>query len=132
MTQRENNPTGPRSTPLGHVQTKMRPLRAESDVELHAAAESKSTENQRPLKNERLSDPDNAVLNVKGVSLLLGISTRSVLRLARQNRLPGKKYTKEWRFSRAAILKDMSEPDHPKTLEAFLKDPRSNVRGVKK
>ena len=47
-------------------------------------------------------DPE--VLNADGTALLLGVSARLVLRLAREGKLPGKKVGKEWRFRRATVL----------------------------
>ncbi|MFP5328264.1 MAG: helix-turn-helix domain-containing protein [Acidimicrobiia bacterium] len=48
--------------------------------------------------------PSEAVLTAEQAAQLLKVSTKTVLRLARQGELPAHKVGRSWRFSRAALL----------------------------
>jgi excisionase family DNA binding protein len=87
----------------------------------------------RASRRRRLEPLDPEVLNAAGAAGVLGVSARLVLRLARKNKLPGKKVGKEWRFRRTALLQWLgkSEPSVPEWVEklvamgkAELKPPR--------
>ena len=82
-------------------------------------------------KNQRLAQPDNAILDATGAAQLLGVSTRLVKRLAHEGKLPGKKVGREWRFRRATILRwlgEPAEPELPEDLEGLLKSGRVKIR----
>lgn len=44
------------------------------------------------------------VLDASGAALLLKVSTKTVLKLARAGELPARKVGREWRFETAALL----------------------------
>lgn len=50
-------------------------------------------------------DDDNAVLTADEAALLLQVSTKTLLRLARAGELPGRKIGREWRFARNELLR---------------------------
>lgn len=70
---------------------------------------------QHPHKKARhpLKPVDAEVLNAPGAAALLSVSSRLILRLARQGKIPGKKVGKEWRFRRAAILQWLGKTESP-------------------
>jgi excisionase family DNA binding protein len=47
---------------------------------------------------------DDEVLTAEQVAALLRVSTKTVLRLARQGDLPGRKIGRAWRFARVELL----------------------------
>lgn len=58
-------------------------------------------------EDEALGDPggpDEAVLTGVEAAELLRVSVKTVLRLARDGELPGRKVGREWRFARADLL----------------------------
>ena len=75
------------------------------------------------------ADPD--VLNSEGAAEMLGVSKRLVVRLAGQDRIPGRKVGKEWRFRRTEILRWLSEPDLDRDVNSLLQDPRVKLRARK-
>jgi excisionase family DNA binding protein len=48
--------------------------------------------------------PVDQVLDASGAALLLKVSTKTVLRLARAGELPARKVGREWRFETSALL----------------------------
>jgi len=79
-------------------------------------------ETHTPAGRRRLEPIEPEVLTARGAARVLGVSARLVLRLARKNKLPGKKVGKEWRFRRAALLQWLgkSEPSVPEWVEKLV------------
>lgn len=50
-------------------------------------------------------EDDNAVLTAGQAAQLLHVSTKTLLRLARDGDLPGRKIGREWRFARTELLR---------------------------
>ena len=65
---------------------------------------------QRPKKRKRRVPQDAEILNADGAAEALGITTRLLLKLAREGKIPGKKLGKEWRFRRSTILRWLGDP----------------------
>ena len=70
------------------------------------------------------------VLDADQAAEVLGISRTLLLRLAREEKLPGKKLGKEWRFRLSTLLRWLGETEQPipSSLEEILKDPRVQIR----
>ena len=70
------------------------------------------------------------VLDADQAAEVLGISRTLLLRLAREEKLPGKKLGKEWRFRLSTLLRWLGETEQPlaSSLEELLKDPRVRIR----
>jgi len=81
-----------------------------------------SRKSRKPSGHRRLEPLDPEVLTASGAAQALGVSARLVLRLARKNKLPGKKVGKEWRFRRTALLQWLgkTEPPTPHWVEKLL------------
>ena len=54
---------------------------------------------------------DNEVLNLEEAIKFFGVSERTMIKLLREERIPARKIGREWRFSRAALLKWLGEGD---------------------
>ena len=54
-------------------------------------------------RRQRVIPQDKEILNAQEVALVLGISERLVLRLARDGEIPARKLGREWRFLRSAL-----------------------------
>ncbi|MDP9442092.1 MAG: helix-turn-helix domain-containing protein [Actinomycetota bacterium] len=50
-------------------------------------------------------EDENAVLTAEEAAQLLHVSTKTLLRLARDGELPGRKIGREWRFARQELLR---------------------------
>lgn len=57
----------------------------------------------QPLEH---ADP---VLDSAGAAQLLRVSSKTILRLARDGQLPGRKIGREWRFARSALLEHLAK-----------------------
>ena len=94
---------------------------------------------KRPKPQSRWStslEPNGAeVLNAAGAGRLLGVSPRLVLQLARQEKLPGKKIGREWRFRRTALLQWLGKVEQvPEWVRRLEKLGKAEVieKGTKK
>lgn len=63
----------------------------------------RSYEKMRPMAAPE-GPPQDQVLDASGAALLLKVSTKTVLRLARAGELPARKVGREWRFETSALL----------------------------
>lgn len=64
---------------------------------------------------DRLEHMHPEVLNVEGAAKALGVSTKTILNLARKGQIPGKKVGKEWRFRLQTLLRWLGEGSHTAT-----------------
>ena len=64
---------------------------------------------------------DKYILDVKGVAVILGVSTFTVYRLIAKNILPTTKVGKQYRFHRNAILLWIASDSKTNQLESLLK-----------
>jgi excisionase family DNA binding protein len=77
---------------------------------------------KRVKKRPRNVPQDKEILNAKDAAIVLGISERLVLRLARDGEIPGKKLGREWRFLRSAIRNSLSgQADEDELMRALSK-----------
>ncbi len=56
-------------------------------------------------RRRRNMEDENAVLTAEEAAQLLHVSTKTLLRLARDGELPGRKIGREWRFARQELLR---------------------------
>jgi len=67
---------------------------------------------------------DNDILNLEQAMELFGVSERTMIKLLREENVPARKIGREWRFSRAALLRWLGEGDsanyqnHPEQYQA--------------
>lgn len=54
---------------------------------------------------------DNDILNLEQAMDFFGVSERTMIKLLREERIPARKIGREWRFSKAALLKWLGEGD---------------------
>lgn len=78
---------------------------------------------QRPHPDpnkDRLDRMHPEVLNVAGAARVLGVSTKTILNLARKGVIPAKKVGKEWRFRLQTLLRWLGDGTTPssRTKEA--------------
>jgi excisionase family DNA binding protein len=64
---------------------------------------------------------DKEILNAEQAGAVLGISTRLVLRLARDGEIPGQKLGREWRFLRSALRSYLGGESEAAAISAALK-----------
>jgi excisionase family DNA binding protein len=77
---------------------------------------------KRVKKRPRNVPQDKEILNAKEAAIVLGISERLLLRLARDGEIPGKKLGREWRFLRSAIRNSLSgQADEDELMRALSK-----------
>jgi len=57
---------------------------------------------------------DNDILNLEQAMEFFGVSERTMIKLLREENVPARKIGREWRFSRAALLKWLGEGDSTK------------------
>jgi excisionase family DNA binding protein len=85
------------------------------------------------MPKRRSQDPvsvasKNQVLNAEGAAVLLGVSSRLVLRLARAGTLPARKVGKEWRFTSSAILQWLGKVEAmPEWVEPLVRAGKAKV-----
>ena len=76
----------------------------------------------RKKKKPRVLPQDKEILNAAEAAIVLGISERLLLRLARDGEVPGKKLGREWRFLRSSIRSSISgEKDEDELLRLLTK-----------
>ena len=77
---------------------------------------------RRTKKRPRSVPQDKEILNAQEAAIVLGISERLLLRLARDGEIPGKKLGREWRFLRSAIRNSLSgQADEDELMRALSK-----------
>jgi excisionase family DNA binding protein len=77
---------------------------------------------KRVKKRPRNVPQDKEILNAQEAAIVLGISERLLLRLARDGEIPGKKLGREWRFLRSAIRNSLSgQADEDELMRALSK-----------
>ncbi len=77
---------------------------------------------RRTKKRTRSVPQDKEILNAQEAAIVLGISERLLLRLARDGEIPGKKLGREWRFLRSAIRNSLSgQADEDELMRALSK-----------
>ena len=77
---------------------------------------------RRTKKRPRFVPQDKEILNAQEAAIVLGISERLLLRLARDDEIPGKKLGREWRFLRSAIRNSLSgQADEDELMRALSK-----------
>jgi len=54
---------------------------------------------------------DNDILNLEQAMELFGVSERTMIKLLREENVPARKIGREWRFSKAALLRWLGEGD---------------------
>jgi len=59
---------------------------------------------ERKTRQERIEEMDEALLDVDGAARVLGITRSAVYRLAKEGKILGEKYGKEWRFRRQVLV----------------------------
>ena len=80
-----------------------------------------------PNRQNRLQAMSSEILDIQGAATLLGVSPRTVYRLAARSQLPGVKIGKEWRFSRKRLIGWVAQGGHSRnetdeqTLESLLR-----------
>lgn len=73
---------------------------------------------------------DNDILNLEQAMELFGVSERTMIKLLREENVPARKIGREWRFSKAALLRWLGEGDsanyqnHTEQYQSYS-DPRS-------
>lgn len=67
---------------------------------------------------------DKAILDVEGAATLLGVSTATIYKLARQGSIPGTRVGREWRFARASLVQWVSNGAVVDQLQAVLRGTR--------
>jgi excisionase family DNA binding protein len=80
-------------------------------------------------RTDRIEGMAPEILDVAGAARLLGVSTRTIYKLANDKVIPAAKVGKEWRFSRKRLIEwiaNGAEPTAPMTLDELLRS--SNVR----
>lgn len=65
------------------------------------------------------TDMEKEILNLQEASVFLQVGERTLLKLLREEHIPGRKIGREWRFSRDALLIWLSEGD---SIEYINKD----------
>lgn len=65
------------------------------------------------------TDMEKEILNLQEASVFLQVGERTLLKLLREEHIPGRKIGREWRFSRDALLTWLSEGD---SIEYINKD----------
>lgn len=65
------------------------------------------------------TDMEKEILNLQEASVFLQVGERTLLKLLREEHIPGRKIGREWRFSREALLTWLSEGD---SIEYINKD----------
>jgi excisionase family DNA binding protein len=53
----------------------------------------------KPTREERIAEMDEEVLDVTGAAKALGVSTRTIYKLARAGEIPAMRIGREWRFA---------------------------------
>lgn len=64
---------------------------------------------------------DKEILNADQAAVVLGISKRLVLRLARDGEIPGQKLGREWRFLRSVLRSYLGGSSEAAAISAALK-----------
>jgi len=75
-------------------------------------------------RQERIAKMDKEVLDVDGAAAVLGLSTGKVYQLARAGEIPGRKYGKQWRFNRTALIQDVDAGAKEENVRKLLKTAR--------
>jgi excisionase family DNA binding protein len=88
---------------------------------------------QRPPRAQRIEGMAAEILDVEGAARLLGVSKRTIYKLASEQAVPAAKVGREWRFSRKRLIEWVTEgtgktPGKPQTLEELLR--QNNVRAA--
>jgi len=73
---------------------------------------------------------DKEILDIEGVSKLLGVSKYAVYRLIKKNRIPATKVGKEWRFHRETIIKWVASGSEVNQVEQILKSKSIKIRKI--
>ena len=77
---------------------------------------------KRAKRRIRVVPQDKEILSAQEAAIVLGISERLLLRLARDGEVPGKKLGREWRFLRSAIRNSISgQADEDELMRALSK-----------
>lgn len=56
--------------------------------------------------------PDDQVLNARQAGELLGLHPNTIAKLASSGRIPGHRYGDQWRFSKRALLAQLTDTAH--------------------
>ncbi len=81
-----------------------------------------SVRRSRPKKKQTRPIPqDNDILNADDAAKVLGLSKQTLLRLARNGEVPGRKLAREWRFSRTTLRRWIAGDSEADVLIAAFK-----------
>jgi excisionase family DNA binding protein len=67
---------------------------------------------------------DKSILDVEGAATLLGVSTATIYKLARQAKIPGTRVGREWRFAKASLIQWVTNGSHADQLSAVISKAR--------
>lgn len=79
-------------------------------VDLSPLAEAIAAELERRMRD---FIPDDQVLNAVQAGQLLGMHASTIARLATAQQIPGHKYGEQWRFSKKALLAQLTDTAQP-------------------
>ena len=87
---------------------------------------------KRRKRRPRSVPQDKEILNAEEAAIVLGVSERLLLRLARDGEVPGKKIGREWRFLRSSLRNAISGQADEDALVKLLSKPGVKVSVGKK
>ena len=78
----------------------------------------------KPSREERRERMDEEILDVEGAAHVLGVSTRTIYKLARQGAIPAMRIGREWRFARKNLIDWVTNSSQADQLTAVLRNGR--------
>ena len=82
----------------------------------------------KPTRPERMAQMDEEILDVEGTARALGVSTRTIYKLARSGEIPAMRVGREWRFVRRNIIEWVANGSEADQLKTALKNARVRKR----
>ncbi len=78
----------------------------------------------QPSREERIAGMDEEVLDVGGAARVLGVSTKTIYKLARTGEIPAMRIGREWRFARKNLIEWVTNASKADQLTAVLRHGR--------
>ena len=72
----------------------------------------------------RLAAMDKDILDVEGAAVVLGVSARTIYKLARQGDIPATRVGREWRFARKNLIAWVANGSQADQVAAVLRNGR--------
>ncbi len=88
----------------------------------------RSTPRKAARRQRRAVPQDKEIVNADEAALILGISKRLLLKLARQGEIPGKKLGREWRFLRSALRNSLAAGEDDALIRVLEKQGATSKR----